>query len=127
MEGSLRLGVGHILAETHEGAEEGPDDDARKHEAEYPRPCREPRETEGGDEGEKSEEKGQRDHPVCDKESMMASTPPKEAPADTPAISGLTRGLRKTPCMAAPERARPMPQRTTVKIRGRRTISTTTR
>ncbi len=63
---------------------------------------------------------------INENESKMPRTPPNDAPAETPAISGPTKGLRKTPCIAAPDNESPIPHRVTIRIRGRRTISIAT-
>ena len=53
------------------------------------------------------------------------STPPNDAPDDTPRMSALASGLRKTAWVTAPVRARPAPTMIASRTRGSRTSMTT--
>lgn len=57
--------------------------------------------------------------------AVIDSRAPNPLPADTPSRPGSARGLRNTPCITAPDRARPLPANSPQRTRGRRMETTT--
>ena len=52
--------------------------------------------------------------------NVIARIAPREAPAETPSVNGVARGLRKRACSTTPAVARALPTSAAANVRGRR-------